>query len=210
MPDGETTYIKIGGAWFIRPSDSFDGSDGSQLILNGEGDGTINANGGQDRVFGGEGDDRLDGGSSADAIYGEEGDDVIDGGYGPDRLFGGEGNDEIRGGAGGYDDLIVGGQGNDTLTGGGGADTFMFAHSHGNDWITDFGDGADVIDLTAFSAISGVEDLRIWAFGTATVIDLTNNAGGRIWLKDTAVSDLDADDFVFYEPPADVAAIDGM
>ena len=210
MPDGETIYIKIGGAWFIRPSDSFDGSDGSQLILSGEGDGTIDANGGQDRVFGGEGDDRLDGGSSADAIYGEEGDDVIDGGYGADRLFGGEGDDEIRGGDGGYSDLLVGGQGNDTLTGGAGADRFVFAHSHGNDWITDFGDGADVIDLTAFSAIAGVEDLRIWAFGTATVVDLTNNAGGRIWLKDTAVSDLDADDFVFYEPPADVAAIDGM
>ena len=99
MPDGETTTITIGGAWFARPTDEYNGSASSALYINGEGDGTAYGNGGQDRIFGGEGDDHLDGGSAADAIYGEEGDDVIEGGYGPDRLFGGEGNDELRGGA---------------------------------------------------------------------------------------------------------------
>ena len=210
MPDGETTYIKIGGAWFIRPTDTFNGSNGSQLYLNGEGDGNASGNGGQDRIFGGEGDDRLDGGNSADAIYGEEGDDVIDGGYGPDRLFGGEGNDELRGGDGGYSDLLVGGEGSDLLTGGGGADTFVFGRNHGSDWIADFGNGADVIDLTALNGISGFEDLHIWALGTAAVVDLTDHGGGRIWLQNTDVTDLDAEDFVFYEPSVDGSAIDGM
>ena len=210
MPDGETTYIKIGGAWFTRPTDPFDGSDSSQLFMDDASGGTAYGNGGQDRIFGGEGDDRLDGGSAADAIYGEEGDDTIDGGYGPDRLFGGEGDDEIKGGDGGYSDVLVGGQGNDRLTGGDGADRFVFAHSHGNDWITDFGEGADVIDLSAFTAIRGFDDLRVRAVGTAAVVDVTNNSGGRIWLQDTAVSDLDAEDFAFYEPSADLASIDGM
>ena len=208
MPDGETTKITIGGAWITRPTDTFNGSDSSQLYLNGEGDGTLFANGGQDRVFGGEGDDRIDGGSSADALYGEEGDDTIEGGSGNDRLFGGEGDDVLDGGTG--DDLLVGDEGNDELTGGAGADTFVFGPDNGSDWITDFGDGEDVIDLSGLEGISGFDDLHLWSFGTAAVIDLTSRGGGRIWLQDTDVSDLDAADFVFYEPPVDAVPIDGM
>ena len=210
MPDGETTLIKIGGAWFVRPSDTFDGADTSQLSLNGAGDANASGNGGQDRMFGGEGDDHIDGGSSADVIYGEEGDDVIDGGYGPDRLFGGEGDDILKGGKGSYDDLLVGGEGNDQLTGGAGDDTFVFGPDNGSDWIADFGDGDDVIDLSALEGISGFGDLHLWSFGTAAVVDLTDQGGGRIWLQATAVSDLDAADFVFYEPAADGAPIDGI
>ena len=210
MPDGETTMITIDGAWIVRPSDEYNGSDGAVLYVNGEGDGTAFAEGGQDRVFGGEGDDHLDGGSGADAIYGEEGNDVIQGGYGSDRLFGGEGDDELKGGPGGYSDLLVGGEGNDQLTGGAGADTFVFSRGHGSDWIADFGNGADVIDLSAFKGISGLEDLRVWAFGTAAVVDLSDHGGGQIWLLETAVSDLDAEDFVFYEPAADAASVEGM
>ena len=210
MPDGETTMITIDGAWIVRPSDEYNGSDGAVLYVNGEGDGTAFAEGGQDRVFGGEGDDHLDGGSGADAIYGEEGNDVIEGGYGPDRLFGGEGDDELKGGPGGYSDLLVGGEGNDQFTGGAGADTFVFSRGHGSDWIADFGNGADVIDLSAFKGISGFDDLLVWSLGTAAVVDLTDQGGGRIWLLETALSDLDAEDFVFHEPTADGAAIDGM
>ena len=210
MPDGETTKITIGGAWITVPTDPFDGSSGNELYLGGPGDGNASGNGGQDRVFGGEGDDRIDGGSSADALYGEEGDDTLDGGYGADRLFGGEGGDELKGGDGGYSDLLVGGEGNDTLTGGAGADTFVFGRDHGSDWITDFGDGEDVIDLSALKGISGFDDLHLWSFGTAAVVELTDHGGGRVWLHETDVSDLDAEDFVFYEAPADAGAIDGM
>ena len=210
MPDGETTEINIDGAWITRPIDTYNGSDASVLQITGEGDDTAFAKGGQDRVFGGEGDDHLDGGSGADAIYGEEGNDVIEGGYGPDRLFGGEGDDELKGGDNGYSDLLVGGEGNDQLTGGAGADTFVFGRGHGADWITDFGDGADVIDISAFKGISGFDDLHVWSFGTAAVVDLSNHGGGRIWLQDTAVSDLSAEDFVFYEPAGDAGSVEGM
>ena len=101
-------------------------------------------------------------------------------------------------------------KGKDLLYGGGGADTFVYGRGHGSDWIGDFGDGADVIDLSAFKGISGFEDLHVWALGTAAVVDLTDHGSGRIWLSETAVSDLGAEDFVFYEPPADGASIDGM
>ena len=210
MPDGETTKITIDGAWFTRPTDTHDGSSGNELLVDGPGNGNASGEGGQDRIFGGQGDDRIDGGSSADALYGEEGDDTLIGGYGPDRLFGGEGNDELKGGDGGYSDLLVGGEGNDTLTGGAGADTFVFSRDHGSDWITDFGDGEDVIDLSALKGISDFDDLHLWSFGTAAVVELTDHGGGRVWLHETDVSDLDAEDFVFYEPPVDAAPIDGM
>lgn len=218
MPDGETTKITIDGAWVTRPSDTYDGSSANVLYVNGEGDGTASAKGGQDRVFGGEGDDRLDGGSSADTLYGEEGDDILEGGYGPDRLFGGEGDDRITAGSfedgfvdNAYSDLLVGGEGNDQLTGGAGGDTFVFGRDHGSDWITDFGNGADVIDLSAFKAITGFDDLHLWSFGTAAVVELTSHSGGgRIWLHETDVSDLSAEDFVFYEPPVGEAGVDGL
>ena len=145
-----------------------------------------------------------------DALYGEEGNDILEGGYGPDRLFGGEGDDRLTAGSfadgfvdNAYSDLLVGGEGNDQLTGGAGADTFVFGPNHGSDWIADFGDGDDVIDLSGLEGISGFDGLHLWSFGTAAVIDLTSQGGGRIWLQDTDVSDLDAADFVFYEPPVD-------
>ena len=217
MPDGETTKITIDGAWITRPTDPFNGSDSSQLFMDDESGGNAFGNGGQDRIFGGEGGDCIDGGSSADAIYGEEGNDILEGGYGPDRLFGGEGDDRLTAGSfadgfvdNGYSDLLVGGEGNDQLTGGAGADTFVFGPNHGSDWITDFGDGADVIDLSGLEGISGFDDLHLWSFGTAAVVDLTDHGGGRVWLHETDVSDLDAADFVFHQPAADAGAIDGM
>ena len=216
MPDGETTVVTIDGAWFTRPTNTHDGSDSSQLYLDGAGDGTAFGNGGEDRIFGGEGDDCLDGGSSPDAIYGEEGNDIIEGGYGSDRLFGGEGDDRIHGGrfkdgfVDRHGDLLVGGEGNDTLTGGAGGDIFVFGRDHGTDFITDFGNGGDVIDLSALEGIAGYGDLRIWAFGTATVVDLEDHGGGQIWLSDTRVKDLDEGDFEFHGPAADAAAVDGM
>ena len=58
-----------------------------------------------------------------------------------------------------------------------------------------------MIDLSAYEAISGFDDLYIWSFETFTVIDLTATHGeGPILLDNTAVEDLDASDFVFHEP----------
>ena len=38
------------------------------------------------------------------------------------------------------------------------------------------------------------------------MIDLTVHGGGTIRLENIAASDLDAEDFQFYEPPADAGA----
>ena len=86
----------------------------------------------------------------------------------------------------------------------------MFGLNHGSDWITDFGNGEDVIDLSGLKGISGFDDLHVWSLGTAAVVDLESQGGGRVWLQNTDVSDLDAADFVFYEPPVDAVPIDGM
>ena len=210
MPDGETTSITIGGAWITRPTDPFDGSSGSQLFMDDASAGNAFGNGGEDRIFGGEGDDRIDGGDSRDALYGEEGDDVLEGGYGFDRLFGGEGDDELSGGPGDYADLLVGGEGNDRLTGGAGGDRFVFGRDHGHDTIADFGNGADVIDLSGLRGISGFDDLHIGPNGNHTLIYLQSHGGGTIRLENFHLDDLDAADFAFYEPAGDSAPIDGM
>ena len=208
MPDGTTTSITFGSTTVGRPSDPFMGSDSSALMLANAQGTTVKAKGGYDRVFGGEGDDRLEGGNDPDDLYGEEGDDSLLGGTGHDRLFGGEGDDRLDGGSG--QDWLLGGEGDDRLTGGAGADTFVFTPDHGTDTITDSTDGVDTIDLSAFAGITGFGDLQVTADEAAAVIDLTSYGGGTVRLEDTDVSDLDAADFVFSEPPADASPIDGM
>ena len=208
MPDGTTTSITIGGTTISRPADPFMGTDGSALMLDGAEDNTTKGMGGYDRIFGGEGNDRLEGGSEADDLYGEEGDDSLFGEAGHDRLFAGEGDDTLDGGTG--RDLLLGGEGNDRLTGGAGADTFVFGPDHGDDTITDFADGEDLIDLSSLEGIAGFEDLNIETYGATTVIELACCGGGLIRLENTDASDFDAADFVFYEPAADTAPIDGM
>ena len=106
--------------------------------------------------------------------------------------------DDFAGGDG--DDIITGGTTDDTLTGGGGADTFVFGHGHGDDTITDFSttDG-DKIDLSAFTGITSFDDLYSWQSGDGAVIYLGFEGGGRITLEGVSLSDLSADDFVFYQ-----------
>lgn len=105
-------------------------------------------------VIGGAGGDHISGAATADTIVGNEGNDA---------LFGRGGNDTIDGGAG--NDRIVGGTGADVLTGGADADQFVFNASQSGstftDQITDFGDGADLIVLSAALA------------GGATVSDIS-------------------------------------
>ena len=103
--------------------------------------------------------------------------------------------DDYVGGDG--DDTIEGTFRDDTMTGGGGADTFVFASGHGNDTITDFTDGEDTIDLSAFKAITGFDDLTVAQNGADTVI--TVPGGGTITLQGFASADLDAADFTFHE-----------
>ena len=136
-------------------------------------------------------------------MWGGEGNDVLDGGAGNDTLVAGEGNDTILGGEG--NDFIRGETGDDSIDGGAGADTFMFGASHGNDTITDLEDGTDIIDLSALDGITQFNDLTIADDGNGNVV-ITTSTGNTITLTGISSTDLDEEDFVFYEPPVD----DGM
>ena len=86
----------------------------------------------------------------------------------------------------------------------------MFTPDHCDDTITDVGDGEDLIDLSALAGAAGFDDLQITNHANTTAIDLTSHGEGPIVLDNTAAEDLDASDFVFYEPAAGAASVDGM
>ena len=165
-------------------------------ILAGDGkDNTLKGEDGDDTLYGGpEGGD--------DEMYGGNGDDRIYGGKGNDTLIGGEGHDLLKGGAG-DDTLVIDGHAMDVVHGGPGDDTFVFSPSNiGGATISDFTRGEDVIDLTAFTGISSVEDLE------DNMLSLGGN--GRIELSGTDylttiiltgidVANLDNSDFMFYQ-----------
>ena len=100
--------------------------------------------------------------------------------------------------------VITGGRGDDTLVGGAGSDTFVFAPDDGDDVIDSFTIADDKIDLSAFTSIASLDDLRdknnsngeISDTGDAIEIDLPNN--GEIRLNGVADDTLTADNFIFY------------
>jgi Ca2+-binding RTX toxin-like protein len=79
--------------------------------------------------------------------YGNDLANIITGNDAANRLEGRGGVDTLSG-AGGADTL-VGGLGDDRLTGGAGGDTFIFNKGDGHDVITDFGNGADVLNVSS-------------------------------------------------------------
>ena len=189
--------------------DNITGDAGWDLLYGGTGNDTIAGGAGKDWLEGGEGDDELEGGEGADVLSGGAGNDTLRGGTGADTLAGHEGDDELHGGDGG--DWLAGGEGADTIDGGsgddemfgdGGADVFVFGPGNGSDTIYDFVDGEDKIDLTAFSGISGFDDLSITSGDDGVTVDLTEHEGGTIFLDGVSRDDLDADDFIFGEPSA--------
>jgi VCBS repeat-containing protein len=116
---------------------------------NGNSGETLEAESGDDYLYGNGGSDMLFGLGGDDWLYGQSGDDQLSGGDGHDHLFGGEAND--------------------TLTGGAGNDRFVFQPTTGADTITDFGDGNDLIDLTALDASGAVGNQDfVWGGTTAT------------------------------------------
>ncbi|MEH6523383.1 M10 family metallopeptidase C-terminal domain-containing protein [Sulfitobacter sp.] len=108
----------------------------------------------------------IDGGAGDDEIYGIGGGDILRGGA--DQIFGFDGQDDLIGMQG--NDTLVGGQGSDELTGGGGSDRFVFNLASEStftlrDTIKDFGvGGADVVDLSAIDANTGVSGNQIFNF----------------------------------------------
>ena len=184
--------------------DTIRGGEGDDWLFGGGGDDSIEGGEGNDILVGGAGDDTIDGGEGHDIIFGDldgHGDDSLSGGSGDDFLVGGAGDDTLDGGA--DSDWLEGGTGDDTLTGGSGDDTFLFARNNGNDTITDFANGGDLIDLREFTQISSFADLAITADGDDVVIDLGDYGGGTIRFEGTSLSDLNADDFVFYRNEGD-------
>ena len=105
--------------------------------------------------------------------------------------------DDFAGGDG--DDTIEGGTADDTLTGGEGADTFVFSPDHGFDTITDFTAGEDKIDLSAFTGITGIDDLICSQGGDDAFIYVVHDGGGTIKLEGVSVSELSSSDFTFYQ-----------
>ncbi len=204
--------------------DALYGGEGNDILHGGEGKDDLSGGAGDDTLYGGpEGESiwhgwlgpTLEGGEGNDTIYGGEGNVIIKGDAGNDFLYGGTGKDSIYGGTG--SDVIDGGAGNDRMYGddsigsgvSGSEDTFVFQQGHGNDTIAFFKDGEDKIDLSAFTEITGVDDLTIRSTHDGTVIDLTEYGGGTIRfdqnsVEDVEIGDLDATDFLFYEPPADM------
>ncbi len=140
---GDFTLIVSGGILrSATPSGSITlGNNSNNFIIGTNLNDTIAAFAGDDTVFGGLGNDSIDGGL---------GNDTLVGGDGSDTLIGGPGNDSLSGEDG--SDTLIGGPGSDTLTGGGGADVFFFPQLLSNanaDTISDFGNGADVIRVSA-------------------------------------------------------------
>ncbi|MEZ5716444.1 MAG: calcium-binding protein [Paracoccaceae bacterium] len=205
----------------VDDRDTLLGGDGDDTLYGGPGDDTLRGNDGDDQVYGSLGDDLVVGGTGRDSLNGNYGDDTLRGTGGFDTVIGNVGSDAVYGGAqadyvdggsgndtvyggGGYD-TVVGGTGNDLLTGNYNADTFVFADGDGQDTITDFEalNGAERIDLSGVTAITGLADLELSSatsgaaiqVGADVVIDTGD--GNSITLLGVSLGDLDASDFVF-------------
>ncbi len=163
--------------------DVLNGTNLDEIIFGAGGDDHILAGLGSDVAFGGQGDDFVDGGAGDDALQGEGGND---------GLAGGAGNDEFDGGRG--RDFLVGGAGDDQLTGGRDDDTFVIRHGTGVDTVMDL-EANDTIDLRDFSFASSAAAIAAFQQqGQNAVLDL--GAGDMLILRNTRISDLDAEQFI--------------
>jgi Ca2+-binding RTX toxin-like protein len=153
-----------------------------------DGDNTIIGGGNADSLSGGLGNDTLNGNGGNDTLDGGEGADSLNGGAGLDRLEGGSENDVLNGGT--NNDTLIGGSGDDTLIGGTGNDRLVFAAGFGNDVVQGFdadpsGGGQDLIDLTAFVAITTANfssSVTVADIGADTLVTI-NATGDAIRLQ---------------------------
>ncbi|MEZ8142712.1 hypothetical protein [Enterovibrio sp. FF113] len=154
----------------------------------------------------------LNGGQFHFTLIGRNSADHIVGGDGNDTLIGRKGNDTLEGGAG--NDWLEGGVGFDTLTGGQGADTFVVDDDQVDfsivetDTISDFEVGIDKVLFSHYNADKiDFDDFIVTQQGSDTLVELIRpySVGGReyvddyvhVLFKNTNVSDITADDFVF-------------
>ncbi len=89
----ECASIAAGLTSLIVGGGTFDGNNGSTLILGSTGDDLIRARQGNDCVVGGGGNDDLRGNQGTDVLLGGSGNDDLAGGAGQDICYGGSGYD---------------------------------------------------------------------------------------------------------------------
>ncbi|RDJ22282.1 hypothetical protein DWF00_24015 [Bosea caraganae] len=180
--------------------------EGSDTVIGGNGDDSLDGAGGSDTLTGGAGDDALAGSAGNDALNGGSGDDSLDGGADDDTLAGGSGDDHLLGGlgndvisAGSGDDHIEGGAGNDVLTGGSGSDNFVFAAGFGNDTITDFAASGSTTDVIEFSTdvVADYATLMATAHQVGNDVVFTIDDHTSLTLADIQLNALGNDDFRF-------------
>ena len=98
--------------------------------------------------------------------------------------------------------MITGGREDDILASGNGSDTFVFASGDGDDEINDFTitGGQDKIDLSAFTSIASLDDLKgeISLRDSNTDIKIDLPGGGEISLNNVTNAGLNANDRDFY------------
>ena len=98
--------------------------------------------------------------------------------------------------------VITGGREDDILAGGAGNDTFVFASGDGDDQINSFTitEGQDKIDLSAFTSIASLDDLKgeISLRDSNTDIKIDLPGGGEISLNNVTNAGLNANDRDFY------------
>ena len=90
LPDGSTISVTTTEGDTVQLyEDPWEGSEESDILIDGSNDTRIVGLGGNDRLLGGEGDDRLEGGADNDVLYGGSGDDtfVFLAGHGTDTIL---------------------------------------------------------------------------------------------------------------------------
>jgi subtilisin-like proprotein convertase family protein len=196
--------------------DSINGGDGFDQIFGGVGNDILNGDSGTDYIFGNEDNDVINGGLGQDYLYGEAGADSIDGGAEFDLIQGGEGNDTLFGGDGagivngafgqGGNDVLRGGTGIDYMWGGDGAvdtgnDTFEITANGSVDVILDFQSGAGVGDVLRITGTANTSFAQMQGAGqfvqVGTYVGVIVSAGNVVYLQNTTVAALNADDFAF-------------
>lgn len=119
-------------------------------------------------------------------LNGTGGDDILVGQRGADQIFAGSG-----------DDVLMDGAGQDTLEGGTGADIFIMSQDGARDVIRDFQIDRDQLDLSNYTTIDGIGDLRIeqraWGveiFIGTEVLELRTANGGALNARNFNASNL--------------------
>lgn len=178
--DGQKNTLKGGNG-----NDSLNGAGGNDKLL-GQND--------NDTLKGGSGNDLLDGGEGKDKLFGEDGNDKLIGGGGNDLLDGGSGNDNLDGGSG--NDKLIGGAGNDTMNGGGGVDTFVFSGNFGDDTIKGFDLANDIVDLSAISQVTNLNQFKASAITIAGTAYLSVG-NSSVAFENVHENDFSGDNFIF-------------